>query len=305
MDLKEIESFEALVLLSAATDTPEKLKALLQNNRLIRRMGKHCCRSKRMKERVFGLDAVFGKAWGCPKCYKVESFRKASLFDRSHVEPMMILKMAYLYVRQNLNVTDIRSMVSNPPAVATVTDWLQFFRDVMSKNVMEETRGKIGGPGKLVVVDETVLGHRRYHRGQPIARETCWVLGMYEVETKTGILEFIPNRKREEIVPRIVSKVELGSEIHTDERRSYASLTAAGYIHKTVNHSQTFMAPDGTHTNHVLAYFSRVKQLLRRKNVKGVDRISSYLDEFMWRERHKDSLWPDFIAAIQRRYRFH
>ena len=168
-------------------------------------------------------------------------------------------------------------MVEGPPSKQTLMDWQEFFRDVMSKCVLQETTRKLGGPGKIVVVDETALGHRKYHHGLPVARETCCGIGIYDVENEVVVLEFLSNCSRAEMVPRIVSNVAMRSEVHTDEHRSYVSLPAAGYIHKTINHSQTFRAPDDAHANHIEAYFSRVKSFLRKKNVKAVYFIPSYL----------------------------
>ena len=57
--------------------------------------------------------------------------------------------------------------------------------------------------------------------------------------------------------------------------------------HNTVNHSLHFVDPaTGVHTQNVESYWNRVKGKFKR--MKGVheDMLSSYLDEFMWRERH-------------------
>ena len=53
-----------------------------------------------------------------------------------------------------------------------------------------------------------------------------------------------------------------------------------------MNHSIEFVNPTtGVHTRNVESYWNRQKTKLKR--MKGVvfDEISSYLDEFMWRER--------------------
>jgi len=56
---------------------------------------------------------------------------------------------------------------------------------------------------------------------------------------------------------------------------------------QTVNHSITFVDPvTGVHTQNAESYWNRVKTKFKR--MKGVHELmlSSYLDEFMWRERH-------------------
>ena len=57
--------------------------------------------------------------------------------------------------------------------------------------------------------------------------------------------------------------------------------------HQVVNHSLHFVDPGtGVHTQTVESYWTRVKTKLKR--MKGCDgnQLPSYLDEFMWRERH-------------------
>ena len=54
-----------------------------------------------------------------------------------------------------------------------------------------------------------------------------------------------------------------------------------------MNHSLHFVDPvSGVHTQNIESYWNRVKR--RFKHMKGVHQsmLDSYLDEFMWRERH-------------------
>ena len=75
----------------------------------------------------------------------------------------------------------LRTLLDDPPAKYRKVDSMQFFRDVMSKEVIRETTRKVGGPGKMIVIDENALAKQKYHRSRPAARETCWVLGIYDV----------------------------------------------------------------------------------------------------------------------------
>ena len=71
----------------------------------------------------------------------------------------------------------------------TAWTWLAHSRrlgHVLRREVCEvalfERREKIGGPGKLVQIDESKIGKRKYHRGHVV--EGQWVFGGIEEESR-------------------------------------------------------------------------------------------------------------------------
>ncbi|TRY63906.1 hypothetical protein TCAL_14323 [Tigriopus californicus] len=50
-------------------------------------------------------------------------------------------------------------------AAKAVGQWFSFYRDVCS-HWLEENPYKIGGPGVIVEIDESVIAKRKYHRGR-------------------------------------------------------------------------------------------------------------------------------------------
>ena len=83
-----------------------------------------------------------------------------------------------------------------------------------------------------------------------------------------------------------------GTVIHSDEWAAYRRVASLPNVslHSTVNHSVTFVDPTtGTHTQTVESYWNRCKTKLKRMKGCVADQIPSYLDEFMWRERHGTS----------------
>ncbi|CAH2085744.1 unnamed protein product [Euphydryas editha] len=97
--------------------------------------------------------------------------------------------------------------------------------------------GKIGGPGKIVQIDESKFGKRKYNKGQRI--EGHWVLGMIEDGSEDLRLEICPDnvRSADVYIPLIKKHVSEGTIIHTDMWRAYNDLENHGFTHRRVNHS--------------------------------------------------------------------
>ena len=103
--------------------------------------------------------------------------------------------------------------------------------------MQERDRGQIGGPRKIVQVDESKFGKRKYHRGRRI--DGHWVPGLIENEFEDFRLIICPQNIRDAatLIPIIKEQVWEGTKIHTDCWRAYSTLGQNGYIHRVVNHS--------------------------------------------------------------------
>ena len=123
-----------------------------------------------------------------------------------------------------------------------------------------------------------------------------------------GYMEIVSQRTALTLLPIMQQHVRPGTIIHSDEWASYRRVQSLPSVaqHSTVNHSITFVDPiTGTHTQNIESYWNRVKTKFKR--MKGVheEMLPSYLDEFMWRERHgrnaRDSLF-NLIGHIALKY---
>ena len=104
-----------------------------------------------------------------------------------------------------------------------------------------------------------------------------------------GYMEIVSTRDAATLLPIIQSHTAPGTIIHSDQWRAYNSVNTIPAVasHRIINHSLHFVDPaTGVHTQTVESYWNRVKTKLKR--MKGCDgnQLPSYLDEFMWRERH-------------------
>ncbi|XP_047518399.1 uncharacterized protein LOC125058366 isoform X1 [Pieris napi] len=187
---------------------------------------------------------------------------------------------------------------------ATITDWYSYCREVIVIYYLEtqQIKGKIGGPGKIVQIDESKFGRRKYNKGRRV--EGHWVLGMIEDGSEDLRLEVCPDnvRSAEVLVPLIKKHVEVGTTIHTDCWRAYDCLAEHGYHHKKVNHSDPdnpFVAADGTHTQRIESQWRVVKRFFYKDNYNHPQNFGDVIVEYLWRRNIMKNKKDPFIQLIE------
>lgn len=134
----------------------------------------------------------------------------------------------------------------------------------------------IGGPGKDVEIDETMIGGFRAPKAV--------VMGMLERggDVKTAV---VPNQRRATLTPLIDASVIPGGAVHTDELRSYLGLHKRGHRHMTVNHSaHEYVGFQGASTNAIEGFWAAVKRGINGTHVHVSQKhLSNYLGEFEYR----------------------
>ena len=89
---------------------------------------------------------------------------------------------------------------------------------------------------------------------------------------------------------------------HSDQWAAYHGVSSLPGIagHSTVNHSLHFVdSATGTHTQNIESYWNRTKKKLKQMNGCHNHQLPSYLDEFMWRERHTCDSFIGFYKILQ------
>ncbi|WUR04702.1 DDE-TNP-IS1595 domain-containing protein [Vairimorpha necatrix] len=146
----------------------------------------------------------------------------------------------------------------------------QIFKNRMSKSLI------IGGPGKIVQVDESVICRRckiRYPTSSDDSiPDVVWILGMVEADNPTNFyITRVENRTVECLTEALKSKIGIGSILHSDGHPSYPGLARNLCLeHKVVNHSLGFRSPDGTHSNNIENIWSQFKSEMTKEH--GVKR---------------------------------
>lgn len=153
-----------------------------------------------------------------------------------------------------------------------------------------------------VEIDETYMGGKRKGKRGRGAEGKTPVLGMVE---RGGNIRAVPveNVQKKTLMPHIVATIEKGSQISTDELRSYNALKDVGYSHSCVRHAAHQYVNGETHVQSIEGFWSRLKTSVRGTHI-WVSRkhLAKYVDEFAFRYNNRGSLEPMFdvvLSALQ------
>ena len=209
--------------------------------------------------------------WRCSThhCKRAKSIRANSWFSGSHLALQKILELTLVN-------TSVRWCDESKP---TVIDWYDYCRDVCAEFMASHSE-QIGGPGRVVEIDEAKFGKRKYNHGRH--RDGRWVLGGIE-QGNDSMFMAIVNRQAATLLPIIQANVTPGSIIRTNKWRSYGGLNTLGYIHHTVNHTTNFVDPaTGAYTQNIESSWAHAKSKYKRMHGTSSDLFPTYLIEYMW-----------------------
>ena len=248
------------------------------------------------------MDRSDGYLWKCQKQLNgkrhrsEKSIREGSWFEKSNLTIEEVLKFTYWWC-QDVKQWQIKQQLGL--GSHTAVDWDMFCREVCEVALFQR-REKIGGPGKLVQIDESKIGKRKYHRGHVV--EGQWVFGGIEEDSRKCFIVTVEDRSESTLLEIIKEWIEPGTTIVSDCWKAYVNLEKYGYHHKTVNHSVEFVNEEGFHTNKIEGHWRQMKAKLPTHGRKK-EHYSSYLAEFKWRYIHRGKdLWKVFLEDIKKIY---
>ena len=152
----------------------------------------------------------------------------------------------------------------------------------------------LGGPGKMVFVDETFIKYLSDRGSGPT--KGAWVMGMScGGKVLSGV---IPNRKAETLKKAIERFVEPDSIIVTDQLAGYRWLKSAGWQHLSINHSKSFSDFEGFNTTQIEKYWGHLKRCLRAYRQAKFDNLWLFLAESECRYNFRSSEVSLFDAAM-------
>lgn len=177
------------------------------------------------------LCRIDGFRWRCPHrkaCGKHVNLRKGTFFAKSKLQLWQILGFLVFWVQSVcLNVICKEVEINYKTGV----DWASFCREVVFDAMITKSE-KIGGEGRIVEIDESKFGKRKYHRGHYV--EGQWVFGGFERGTGRVFMIPVENRSSATLIPVIENWILPGTTVISDFWKAYDCLNDEGYKHLKV-----------------------------------------------------------------------
>ena len=142
----------------------------------------------------------------------------------------------------------------------------------------DENKDKLDGD---VEIDETYIGGKR-RLANKFSNKSI-VFGAVERNGRVISVK-VQTAGARILIPKIEQGIALGAHIHSDEWRSYTTLSERGYTHTTVNHSKLEYVRGSAHTNTIEGFWSQLKRSIDGTyHAVSPKYLQSYVDEFVFR----------------------
>lgn len=222
----------------------------------------------------------------CTTYRKFTSIRKGSFFEGLNLSFLAVIKILIRWSCKQSQQTILNSMCIDTRTFKKV---INKFLDIVA--LYDNHIEKLGGPGKIVQVDETGLNFKiKAHRGRaPNNKTDALCIVEFDNYITNAYSCVINDKKASTIIPIIQSHVKEGSIIWSDEHKSYSSLNSLGYVHDTVCHKYEFVNNEtGANTQAVESYNNELNlEIKRRKGIK-TEKRPEFLVEFNWIFNNKE-----------------
>jgi transposase-like protein len=190
----------------------------------------------------------------CNDCRKQFSVTVGTLFEDSKVPLHKWLLANHLLCasKKGMSAKQIERMLG----VTYKTAWFMMHR---IREAMKQDTGPMGGPGKVVEVDETFVGGKAINRAWAKIPVKHAVFSL--VERNGNVASYhIANVTVKTLKPLLLSKVHRASTLMTDEASFYTGMGRQFADHQRVNHRRSEYAKGPWHTNTVENFFSIFKR---------------------------------------------
>lgn len=216
------------------------------------------------------------------RCGKTHVFpRQGTIFEKSHISLRDWFYAIFLMSKSRNGVSSYE--LQRHLGVSLRTAWRM---QRLIRSLMKEKDIQLSG---TVEIDETMIGGKTHGERGRYAGNKSVVLGMIERGGRVKAV-VVPDIRAHNLFPHLKSTIEPGSQVFTDQLRSYRKLTPyLGVTHKSVDHSRhEYARPDGTHTNTIENFWSQMKRSIDGTHHSvSKKHLPSYVSEYTWKHNHK------------------
>lgn len=171
-----------------------------------------CSDCDKMMSEVIDHSRLDGRVFRCSGCRSTRSIRHDRFLDESKLTLNQFIGFVYLWSNKNTR-EQMRTFLNLGGKI--ITKYAELIRGVCSWQLARSDI-RVGGFGREVQVDESVFYRAKYHRGHALFAPPKWVIGLYDVDMKMGVIQFVKDRSADTLLPIIHNLVLPGSIIHTD-----------------------------------------------------------------------------------------
>lgn len=274
------------------------IQFLRQHNLLHNEM--NCCAQR--CSIVGDISLSDGEIFQCNQCCKRYSIRKDSIYSGSKLTLQVLLCILYFFA-QGSNVTQCSRFLKGKVSRKSIIQWYNYYRDVCTEWL---TRNPVFFDQNVTVhIDECCLcTKRKYNKGAKRGQNR-WIFGIVDNANHKCFIKFIPNKKRETLLPIIQARIPVGTTVNSDEAPMYNILTTLGYVHNTVKHKDHLVDPNtGIHTNWIENLWSVLKSVTKALRGSQQQMLDGHVDEFMYRfnRKHEGEMFNLLIDDISMFY---
>jgi len=194
-----------------------------------------------------------GPGWyHCTDCQDKFTVRVGTLYERSHIPLHKWLLATHLIVSSKKGMSTLQ--LSRMLGITYKSAWFMTHR--IREGMTPKQREPLGGQGRTVESDETVIGgkskNRAYAKKEP-KKQTVLTLVERDGESHSFHVANVKSKTLRDAVVRVVDRK---SHLVTDELSSYAQIGREFAGHSTVNHSANeYVALGGfAHVNHFMFF---------------------------------------------------
>jgi transposase len=265
------------------------------------------------------FEVRFGQGYACPKCeraskwFRIKAERAYSCqwcghhlhvtvgtpFEQTRTPLQLWFYAIYLFTttRHGVSGKELQRQLG-------VTYKTAYRMGILIRKHMADVDGEapVGGEGKTVEIDETLVGgavkgRRDYRRNKTV------LLGMLERDGKV-MTKIVPDQKRATLLPVIAANVPAGTTVHTDQLLSYHNLRQHGYDHHTTNHGKgQYVGPTGGHVQSIESFWRILKTSIASTHIHvSGKKLNIYAKEFEYRFNRRncgETMLAELLSSFQ------